>query len=150
MTIVVSGFPGVGKSYACDELSYEGYNVKDMDSSEFDREAFPDNYLNEIEVLLKKKKLDVLFVSCHEEVRRGLENRGIKYVLVYPEEYLKAEYIRRYVNRGSSEMFVSLLDDNWTDWIEKLEHEEADELKTIRVIMDEDDYVLDIVREFLD
>ena len=62
-------------------------------------------------------------VSSHDVVRQALVNEGIEYTLVFPERYLKAEYVERFKQRGSPESFVNLLSKNWDAWITELEEQ---------------------------
>lgn len=48
-TIVIAGFPGVGKSYAMRiDDGYNGIYVRDSDSSKFPKDGFPQNYVEHI------------------------------------------------------------------------------------------------------
>ena len=146
MQYVVSAFPGSGKSsifnnagdynlvpvaFNCDllELSKierkEGQTlVFDSDSSNFDKNHFPGNYISYIKSLLEMFDNVVIFVSSHSDVREALAESGIEYVLVYPETYLKQQYLERYVKRGSPEGFIKLLDDKWLEWLDSCDKDE--------------------------
>jgi hypothetical protein len=122
---VVSGFPGVGKSWLHQNL--DGLVVADSDSSQFSwqNEAerirhpkWPSNYIEHIRDT--KGNVDVVFVSTHKEVRDGLVQAGIPFALVYPALQMKDEYIARYVNRGNAPAFVELLRKNYEAWIAEL------------------------------
>lgn len=110
---MISGFPGVGKS----TLSHPEY--KDLDSSLFDRQSFPTNYIQAIHDQLFT--LDDMYVgiSCHVDLLRKLteyadnEWYGADLVIVYPKYELKEEYLQRYRDRGSPEGFVKLMDEKW-------------------------------------
>lgn len=121
MTLVLAGFPGVGKSHAFSLLTAMGYKVLDSDSSKFDKEHFPLNYLAHINTVISKGEVNVLFVSSHDTVRDAMDQEGIDYYLVYPALELKEAYLQRYVNRGSPPEFVKLVNDNWIGWITDIE-----------------------------
>ena len=110
-TLVVSAFPGCGKSYF-----FENSDIKtiDSDSSKFDKSDFPKNYIEHIRENLGKQ--DIIFVSSHKEVREALVNENINFILVYPNITLKDEYISRYETRGNDEKFVELLNNKWDEW----------------------------------
>jgi hypothetical protein len=122
--MILSVFPGLGKTYASTHFVDE-FSMIDSDSSQFHYleglggttldPTWPERYLDHIEenVLLG---VDFIFVSTHEEVRRGLASRNIQYVLVIPHRTMKDEFIRRYQERGSSPRFVELLSSRWDDW----------------------------------
>lgn len=122
-TIVIAGFPGVGKSHAKRVLDGSGYVVSDSDSSHHSKNGFPDNYIQHIQSLIDAGEHDFIFVSSHDVVRMELQERNIDYVLVYPDKSLKAEYLRRYTERGSAGAFIDLLDENWDAWISQIEKE---------------------------
>jgi hypothetical protein len=62
-------------------------------------------------------------VSSHKEVRDELVRNGIEFTLVYPEYKIKEDYIQRYIDRGSPESFIKLLNNNWENWISELEEQ---------------------------
>jgi hypothetical protein len=113
MTIYISGFPGIGKSYIANE------NIADSDSSLFSKDGFPTNYIDFITTQNKPIQL----ISSHKEVRKELEIRNIAYTLVYPAINLKEEYIQRYINRGSTEAFIAFISSNWESFILDIEKE---------------------------
>lgn len=117
MKLVVSGFPGVGKSTLFEQAGKRGIWIQDSDSSHFPKDGFPENYLDHI-ALHWTAGPGILMVSSHELVRDGMVRRQIPYVLVYPERDLKQEYLDRYTKRGNNEAFVKLLDENWDTWLD--------------------------------
>jgi hypothetical protein len=120
-TQLISAFPGTGKSYYYNSDYMPAGFCIDSDSSTFDKAKFPDNYIehikNNIGIVAK------IFISSHKEVREALVNNELEFVLVYPKEELKQEYLQRYKNRGSSEAFISLIDKNWDAWIKELKEQ---------------------------
>jgi hypothetical protein len=117
---VISGFPGVGKTYFKEH--YPG-SVADSDSSLFSWVSpgirnldFPQNYMNHIVTNIN----DIVLVSSHKVVRDALVLNGIYFTLVYPERDLKQEYLERFRVRGSNEDFITLLDTMWDEWIDQL------------------------------
>lgn len=124
MTRVISGFPGVGKTFE----SADSRTMSDSDSSLFSwiepgvrHPEFPQNYINHIKSLVGK--VDIVFVSSHAVVRQALQDNGIEYELVYPDIQLKAEYMKRYAQRGSSVEFQTMMHRNWYDFIAELNNE---------------------------
>lgn len=115
-TMVISAFPGTGKSYATKKLD----NVVDSDSSKFDKVNFPANYIEYIKDEIEQKT-SVIFVSTHQEVRDALVKADIPFILIYPDISLKEEYLRRYKKRKSPQSFINLLDEKWDDWITSCE-----------------------------
>lgn len=118
-TLVVSAFPGCGKSHFFRENKDK--IVLDSDSSKFDKSQFPSNYIEHIKENIGKA--DIIMVSSHKEVRDALVENEIPFTLVYPDISIKEEYIGRYVDRGNSEAFVNLLLKNWELWIGELDNQ---------------------------
>ena len=58
--IVVSAFPGMGKTYAFKALSGK-IKVLDSDSSNFDKNDFPKNYIQHIKEEIPNN--DIIFIS---------------------------------------------------------------------------------------
>ena len=117
-TILISAFPGTGKTYFFNNTSLD---VLDSDSSTFDKNDFPANYIKHIKENMGK--VDIILISSHEDVRYELEQSKLGYNLVYPDKELKDEYIQRYKERGNEDTFVKLLEDNWDEWQDDMELE---------------------------
>lgn len=113
-TIIVSAFPGTGKTHFFENS--RKLTILDSDSSKFDKNHFPKNYIEHI--LENIGKVDVVLVSSHKIVRDALVEAGIPFILVYPKKELKAEYIERYKQRGNLKDFVDLIEKNWDSWID--------------------------------
>lgn len=121
MSIVISAFPGTGKSHFTANAP-EGLRVSDSDSSQFSWAApkirhpdWPRNYMDHILGLIEDG-VDIILVSSHAEVREALVAAGIPFVAIYPSVGQKADYLERYCLRGSPEAFVNLLDAKWSEW----------------------------------
>jgi len=124
-TQIISGFPGVGKSYAC---TFNFFKCLDSDSSNFSWESegvrhpdFPENYMKHIKE--NQGKAWTIMVSSHKVVREALEAHGIEYTLVYPDKSLKAEYLDRYRKRGNDEKFIKFIGDHWDVFIDEIEQD---------------------------
>ena len=126
--LVISGFPGTGKSHYISRGEGSDYMpqgfASDSDSSQFDKSNFPQNYIKHIKDLISKGTARI-FVSSHKEVRDELVKEGINFILVYPKRELKEEYIERYKQRGSSDSFIKLVSENWDNWITELENQKG-------------------------
>lgn len=124
-TLVISGFPAVGKSYLTE--TNEKMVVMDSDSSNFSwlngerHPDFPNNYMEHIKQNLGYA--DNIFVSSHDIVRNALKENKINYILVYPSIDIKDEYIQRYRDRGNDEKFISFIESNWEKFIANIEKE---------------------------
>lgn len=109
---VISGFPGIGKS---EYVRCTQARVCDSDSSGFDKNNFPLNYIEHI--LARRWTHDTILVSSHAEVRQALCDHHIHYTLVYPQLELKEAFLERYRRRGSPDSFVSMMDTNWNSFV---------------------------------
>lgn len=125
--VLLSAFPGTGKSYLYE--NNEGLTILDSDSSTFDKEGFPQNYIEHIKENLNKAH--IIMISSHEEVREALLENDLYFVVAYPSIDLKDEYIERYKNRGNEDSFVELLNNNWENWITEIESD--DRFKKIKL-----------------
>jgi len=120
-TLIVSAFPGTGKTYLFNNPP-EGTTLLDSDSSQFSWTApgvknpeFPVNYIKHIKANLGK--VDYILVSSHQEVRDALTQGGINFTVVFPSLESKAEYVQRYIQRGSPDSFVRRISENWDTWV---------------------------------
>ena len=118
-TMLVSAFPGTGKTYLVNHDAYLGcFSIMDSDSSKFDKSNFPQNYIAHIKENIGIKSH--ILISSHKEVRAALVLHSLPFVLVYPDISLKEEYIGRYKKRGNSDVFIKLINDHWEEWISEL------------------------------
>lgn len=127
MLKVISGFPGIGKTFYKENSEL---NVLDSDSSKFSwiekgvrNPEFPKNYIDHIKSNMYK--VDMILVSTHKVVRDALVDNNIKFLLVYPEIELKEEYLERFRNRGSDDSFIKLFENNWDTFIQEMENQEG-------------------------
>ena len=124
---VFACFPGTGKSYA--KENFTRLEIADSDSSQFSwvyhedgtktrNPEFPTNYI--VEIKRRMEENDVVFVSTHAEVIKALVDENIPFTIVHPARKLKTEYLDRYLQRGSDQGFIKLLDDNWDGFIDNV------------------------------
>lgn len=148
--LVVSAFPGAGKTYAAEVLKNFGIPVFDIDSSRYNKNKFPGNYVNRIKTRIKEiKNADVgfIFVSSHKEVREALHKSEIQTLILYPEIMAKDEYINRYKERGSPDSFIDLVSANYEDWVKELQEEKLESHKYVE--LKPEDTVLSAIFHFL-
>lgn len=133
-TLIISAFPGCGKSYCVKHEADKFNGVCDFDSSSFSHLStgevnpeFPTNYINDIKEKYESGEYEVIFVSSHEVVRKALEKAELPYVLVYPNLFQKKDYINRYKERGNNKKFIDLVSGNWEEWINECRLEEYPE-----------------------
>lgn len=142
--IVICGFPGVGKSSLAERkeiiagISFKKTDVVkwrlvDLESSNFPKEDFPDNYIERIRVLEenahKHNQRMIVFCSSHSAVREALRQAGIEFLVAYPNKALKEEYLDRYLSRKQHPMPLKIVMDNFDKWIDEIESEEGVKLE---------------------
>lgn len=145
-TIIISGFPGIGKSFVCEKYRDSDIIISDSDSSLFSwlepgvrNPEFPNNYVEHI--IENIGKVDYILISSHDIVRKALAERGIQYILVYPDISLRDEYINRYIQRGSSEEFINNIKNTFEEFVYQCENDEY----AIKIKLNSDIYLLDII-----
>lgn len=118
--ILVSAFPGMGKTYAFNILGKQ-LKILDSDSSKFDKSDFPKNYIEHIKENIANN--DIIFISSHKEVRDALEMENIDFDLFYPSKDRRNEFLENYVARHSSRDLIMKIDNHWNEWIDEIEHD---------------------------
>lgn len=126
--LIISGFPGTGKSWCVNKWEGNDYMPQkfaiDSDSSKFYKPDFPSNYISHIKEKISEG-YNKIFISSHKEVREALVAEGLSFTLVYPEISLKEEYLIRYKERGNSSSFIEMMDNNWNRFIEECQDQEG-------------------------
>ena len=142
-SVLIFGFPGIGKTYAFQNQEELGKNLQDSDSSHFhwvypdgDDEfknpildedgkkiphpAWPANYAQYIELTGREqvKKPDYILVSTHEIVMNTLADLKFDSFTIIPDKNSKEYYLNLYKERGNDDAFIKLMDDNWEEFIE--------------------------------
>jgi len=142
-TLIISAFPATGKSYFVKQLENNKRLTKgiaiDSDSSTFDKNHFPQNYIDHIK--RETGKRGIIFVSSHKVVREALVENEIPFILVYPSDDLKQEYIDRYKKRGNTEAFVKLLDENWKAWLSECKNQTG----CRHIVLKSGEYMYDVI-----
>ena len=122
--IIISGFPGIGKSYITQ--NEKEFTISDSDSSNFSwlekgirHPDFPQNYMDHI--ISIQNDYDIIFVSSHKVVRDALMQNNIYFYLVYPDKSLKQNYLERFKKRGNDEAFIQMSTTNWESFIDDIE-----------------------------
>lgn len=111
-TQIISAFCGTGKTYLCQG---SGGSLVEIECWAYsNKPGFPHNIIRHINSI--HGTVDGLFISTNPMVLNALPNKT-KAVLIYPELSLKDEYIKRFVDRGSSDDFISTLSKYWESWI---------------------------------
>lgn len=143
-TIIISAFPCTGKSSFTKNNKSDFIKVLDSDSSEYSwmidddgnkvrNPEFPKNYIKHIKECMQE--YNVIFVSSHDVVRKALRRHRIKYTLMYPDAKsdMFKEYVKRAIERGSSETFVYNLCKYWDEWIKSCDEDKSDKIKSTNI-----------------
>lgn len=154
-TIIISAFPGMGKSYAVEHLPQ--YKMLDLESSNYSwiktndgkvrNPLFAQNYIDHLKQLKDQGLYQVVFVSSHKIVRQALQHHKIYYYLVYPDISLKDQYIRRYRERGNEQEFVELLEQKWEQWINQIQHDQDNKYCYKNKVLESDFYLTKLFRD---
>ena len=84
---------------------------------------FPKNYIDCVERNIGK--VDFIFVSSHNAVRRELKKRGIKYFSVYPSIDIKDIWIHRMKSMGYEKSLIKKIQDNFDQLIFNMQSENS-------------------------
>lgn len=86
---------------------------------------------------------DIIFVDASQNARLALQSAGIDYILIYPDETLKEEWVGRRFLRGDSDYLCKMFASNWDKNIEALK---ADTFKNHRetYVLQHGQYIADI------
>lgn len=106
--LIICGFAGIGKSY----LARHTQRVVDLESTPFNKDW--ETYVRVANHM--KNNGYVVLLSCHEELRKLLHEKGIDYLVALPVEQDKEIYINRYINRGNSEEFINMMDKKFSEY----------------------------------
>ena len=127
-TVIVSGFPGIGKTtYA----KIYPQAIRDLESSDYhlfndlltgekkQNPDWPGNYIEAIKNLDKSGMYRRVLVSSHQTIRTAMKEAGIKYTNIYPEDSKEMMDImlKRYEDRGSPKKFIEDIRWNWKSYI---------------------------------
>jgi len=142
--LVISGFPGIGKSYF---QKITKSKVLDSDSSKFSwlepgirNPNFPRNYIEHIKENLYK--VDIILVSSHKIVRDALIEARIHFSLIMPDFDAKQEYLDRYAKRGNDPKFINFMSVNWNSFIQEC----FDQPGCEKYILEPNEYLSDVFK----
>lgn len=134
---IIAGFPGIGKSTATkrypelyiDLDSSMFHWLYDDEGNKYQDPSWPKNYIDAIKTIAfdsednpEFKDSAYIFVSTHEQILNLLKEENIPFVIVAPTIEKKAEYLRRYRDRGNDEEFIKNLDKNFEKFIKSLKN----------------------------
>jgi adenylate kinase family enzyme len=109
---IICGFAGIGKS----TLAKKYANVVDLESTSFEKDWV--RYAKVARHMAKNGY--TVLLSCHKEIREELHSG---YYLAIPRNLDRIEYMNRYKQRGNDETFITMMNQNWDKFLERLPHE---------------------------
>jgi hypothetical protein len=101
---------------------------------------FPKNYIDAVVDHMSAHHNYIYLLSCHEEVRKELKDRGFEYIIVMPTHWQRNEYMKRWLKRGSSDTFVRSMYDGWYEMIESCEKDSSP-----KIYLGENEYIFDVL-----
>lgn len=134
--MIVSGFPGVGKTSAASK----NRDIEDCESSSFHyttkvdalgvmtREENPNwvtEYVDHIKKLASIVGYPYILVSSHADVLDEMDRRGLPYLIVAPRRDAKDVYLSRYLKRGDCVAFIRNIAQHWDEWLDALDKRDA-------------------------
>lgn len=134
--MIISGFPGTGKSTVMNIFK----GVVDLESTPFKKNW---QIYADVAEHMHKQGYTVM-VSSHKEMRDELLSRGVNFVAVIPKKENKDLYIERYRERGNTEEFIKLLDENFDSWIDEILEDE----RLVICELDGNQFISDLVASF--
>lgn len=123
-TVIISAFPGCGKTYLAENQKNLDYTIADIDSYKFAHEVqWVCKYIDY--VLSNIGKYDFILITQQDEVLMELKKRDITFVTVAPDnslslsvkerQLIKQQWFGRFILRNNSHIT------NLNLWLEKLE-----------------------------
>lgn len=117
-TILCAGFCGTGKSYLCNNFPEQFTEIECWEYQGGAKVDFPNNCVSDIVSTVGKVKY--IMISTNPVVSKKLTELGYSVNLYYPEEKLKAEYFKRYIDRKTHSELMEVLDKYWYEWLNEL------------------------------
>lgn len=146
--LVISGFPGVGKTTLeryerITDLESSGFHWSWVPGDPFGEEQpappelrlnplWPKNYIDKIDKLSKENYQKIILVSAHAEVRELLQKQKIPYIIVCPTLDCKNEYMIRYLRRGSDAEFIATMYQSFRERLTSLADDPAPKIYLAR------------------
>lgn len=154
-TMIISAFPGCGKTYIYENQIRYDYKVMDSDSSKFEKhDGWELEYVNHI--LDNMGKYDFIFIAQYPKVLELLNKKNILFVVVAPDnsdnlsikekQLIKQQWFGRFLLRNNShiknlEQWIEELKtnyDNWTSYDHLTEHNPSE-----LILLKENEYLSD-------
>lgn len=122
MGIIVSSFPGCGRSFADNQFNGR-LKIINMKVSDFEDDNFPNNYVDFI--VSNIDEYDIIFITSNNIVLNELENREIHYDLFYPEDTRRTEFIENFISKHLSMDEIRVVDIKWFEWLTLIKNNDS-------------------------
>lgn len=118
-SILICGFPGIGKTTLSEMIRNKFKNLSVIDSEELhsDKLTFPKSYVENIKNSLNK--INVILSSANPLVIEELINQNIWFTLFYPSLKRKNEMIELYKLRADNEKMIKYMSQNYENIIHR-------------------------------
>ena len=126
MGIIISSFPGCGKTYL---MNTHGDKAKMLDALdlmdkgqevEFDYNKWVDNIMDVVD------DYDIVFIPVGEKLLDALNRRNIDYDVFYPSKERRGELIENMVRKKSPRYEIMMLDRDFDKMVDRIENIEAE------------------------
>lgn len=118
-SIIICGFPGIGKTTLSEMIRNKFKNLSVIDSEELhsDKLTFPKSYVENIKNSLNK--INVILSSANPLVIEELINQNIWFTLFYPSLKRKNEMIELYKLRADNKKMIQYMLQNYENIINR-------------------------------
>ena len=149
--MIIAAYSGVGKStfasmhpsnvvdFVCMPYKYfldtEGKNNNELESCKANpdnamRPDWPYNYILAIKKILDRFK--IILIPSDSRVLNLLRAENIPYILVYPQRDAKYDYLKRFIGRGNTDIFISIFIGYWDNFLDALENDPCERRITLQ------------------
>lgn len=126
MGIIISSFPGCGKTYLMhthgDKAKMFNANVlleKDQ-NDEYSYDDFVDNVMDVVD------DYDIVFISTNENVLQIFNERKIDYDIFYPAKDRRKEFLENMVRKRALRNDIMTLDRDFDKWVDRIDDIESE------------------------
>jgi len=140
-TKIICVFSGCGKTYLSENEKNKIVLDLDKDQKTFLKRDFPNYYIQYVKENIGVA--DIILVSSHKEIRDSLTKENIEFSLVYPNRNLKENFKKNYFKRGSTQLFVDVMNKNWDNWIDQMIEQKCYK----KIELQENQFLSDLINE---
>lgn len=136
--MLISGFPGVGKTRASKIFNA----LIDLDSMQYvNRPKYPYCYM--YDAIHLSKKGYIVLIAQEPRVVELMVMSGEDYVIVCPDISLKNEYMLRYLNRGNADAWIDKAMASWENHLNKMKEYPRNNI----IILKSGQYLTDVMTD---